>query len=333
LENICDVADKLSNSLPFFRRSGAMNWVRTHWQNLMIGVLATVIIAGLVIRYKIVPDNKPEEVADASPPAAKATDAAPSTSPEADTAKAKELKAEVEKLKAEAEKLKAQLAREKALKPFVAEVQNLKERLRTEAGITTVRDELISGRARLGPVGPEATPPVPLRRKVTRKVAPPATVESESLMSLPRLPKIREGDVSTEDLSADVSKFIGVAEPPLVSYENEEQAAAADNRAKWLAAVMCSDALASQRVKAAQELSNHPSKGVAQALSFTIGGGRARSLDKFASVREAATISLGEVGDITFLPFLVQRSKDDPSPEVRKAAYDAAEKIKARASE
>jgi hypothetical protein len=318
-----------------------MNLVRTHWQNLVIGVLVTVIVVDLVIRYKNVPDNKSEEVADASPPAAKATDtlppaakatdAAPSASPEADTAKAKELKAEAEKLRAELEK-------EKALKPLRDEVQGLKKQLQDVAGMTA-REALISGRARLGPVG--ATPlepassskPIIRPRATPRGAAPPATVGSESLSSLPRLPKSKASDVATEDLASDVSKFIGVAEPPLVSYENEEQAAAADNRAKWLAAVMCSDAPASQRVKAAQELSNHPSKGVAQALSFTIGGGRARSLDKFASVREAAAISLGEVGDITFLPLLVQRSKDDPSPEVRKAAYDAAEKVKARASE
>ena len=317
-----------------------MNLVRSHWKNLVIGVLTTVIVADLVIRYKNVPDNKSEEVADASPPAAKttdtlppaakATDAAPSASPEADTAKAKELKAEAEKLRAELEK-------EKALKPLRDEVQGLKKQLQDVAGMTA-REALISGRARLGPVG--ATPLEPassskpiIRPRATPKVALLETVGSESLMSLPRLPKIRKGDVSTEDLAAEVSRFTGTAVPPLVSYKNEEEASATDKRVGWLVATMCSNAPASQRVKAAQELSSHPSKGVAQALSFTIGGGRLRTLDQFASVREAATISLGEVGDITFLPLLVQRSKDDPSPEVRKAAYDAAEKVKARASE
>jgi hypothetical protein len=304
-----------------------MNLVRTHWQNLVIGVLAIAIVVGLVIQYKNVSNNKPEEVADASPPAAKATDtpqpaakatdAAPSVSPKAD------YEAKVKKLKAELEEAKLQKLKD--------EILGLKEELRKTAQRPSTSSVPPMPSAGLDPKDVPVESASPPRPRATHKDV--SVKPSESLWSLPRLPKSKASDVATENLAVEVSKFIGVAEPPLVSYENEEQAAAADNRAKWLVAVMCSDAPASRRVKAAQELSNHPSKGVAQALSFTIGGGRARSLDKFASVREAATISLGEVGDITFLPLLVQRSKDDPSPEVRKAAYDAAEKIKARASE
>ncbi|MCX6765320.1 MAG: HEAT repeat domain-containing protein [Candidatus Nealsonbacteria bacterium] len=276
--------------------------------NWLIAGLIVVVLVGLVINFKKTPSET------------NITTTVEKTKIE----ETKEFKAEAEKLKAESEKLKIELEMAKALKPLRDEVQKLTEKRQAEVGMTA-REALISGQSRLGPEA--GSRPV-------RKPAPPATVESsESLYSLPRLPKIRKGDLSTEDLAAEVSQFTGAAVPALVSYKNEEEAVATDSRVGWLVATMCSNAPADRRVKAAQELSYHPSKGVAQALSFTIGGGRLRTLDQFASVREAATISLGEVGDITFLPLLVQRSKDDPSPEVRKAAYDAAEKIKARASE
>ena len=278
--------------------------------NWLIAGLIIVVLVGLVINFKKTPSETTK------PPAA-------------------DLQAKVTELKNEVEKAD----KEKALKD---EIKRLEKELREKAvepepdtpiGPTPVeptKPVAVSAPATPAPV---ALKPI-IRPRVIRKVAPQATVDpSESLYSLPRLPKIRKGDLSMEDLAAEVSRFTGAAVPALVSYKNEEEAVATDNRVGWLVATMCSNAPADRRVKAAQELSYHPSKGVAQALSFTIGGGRLRTLDQFASVREAATISLGEVGDITFLPLLVQRSKDDPSPEVRKAAYDAAEKIKARASE